>query len=345
MLLDVAMALGRRTLSNVVSDSGNIIAYKGDVVTETTIKQMSMVGIVAIEVECSESEMKLHLLDLIADEAQILELTRETNTLASVLLSIVDSDERITELLCKLADYDENTYKHCVRVAIEMGCIYMGKNKTDEEIIRATEAGLLHDIGKLDIPKHILLASRSLTESEFEIMKEHPKFSVERIKDFVTDEKMLNAIMYHHVQLDGSGYPKVDNYKAVSDDLQRTLHIVDIVDARLHTRCYKEAELAYTVINEMKDSEGITLDREAFEAAYNYMPIYRVGDYIRLEGGMICQVKKFNSISRLHSVTVRIIWWGNTKLKESVSGDGTVTIDLDSEHKVEQQLREVSVMY
>jgi HD-GYP domain-containing protein (c-di-GMP phosphodiesterase class II) len=74
-------------------------------------------------------------------------------------------------------------------------------------------AALLHDLGKLGVPDSILLAERKLTEAEFAVVREHPRYSAHLVatldasrEDFNLDA-VLPWVLHHHERFDGAGYP------------------------------------------------------------------------------------------------------------------------------------------
>ena len=68
---------------------------------------------------------------------------------------------------------------------------------------------LLHDIGKLGVPDHILLKSEALSETEWEIMKKHPVFAYELLVPIrYLKSAAIDIPYYHHEKWDGSGYPR-----------------------------------------------------------------------------------------------------------------------------------------
>lgn len=78
---------------------------------------------------------------------------------------------------------------------------------TTEAINRLQLAALVHDIGKLMIPDHILGASRRLTPEEFDVMKTHSEWGAEILKRTYVPPGTVEAVLHHHEHFDGSGYP------------------------------------------------------------------------------------------------------------------------------------------
>src|SRR5207247_5320510 len=68
-------------------------------------------------------------------------------------------------------------------------------------------AGLLHDIGKIGVPDHVLLKEGRLTEEEFELIKKHPEFGWMALKNVKEFEEVSLMLLHHHERVDGRGYP------------------------------------------------------------------------------------------------------------------------------------------
>jgi HD-GYP domain-containing protein (c-di-GMP phosphodiesterase class II) len=100
-------------------------------------------------------------------------------------------------------------------------------------------AGMLHDVGKLGIPEHILNKPGSLTPDEFEQIKRHPRLGYDVLAPVSSLSPVLEAVLYHHENYDGSGYP--DGLRGAEIPmLARILHVVDVFDALTSTRSYRE---------------------------------------------------------------------------------------------------------
>jgi HD-GYP domain-containing protein (c-di-GMP phosphodiesterase class II) len=100
-------------------------------------------------------------------------------------------------------------------------------------------SGLLHDVGKIGIPERILNKPGRLTPDEFEQIKRHPRLGFDVLAPVSSLRPVLEAVLYHHENFDGSGYP--DGLRGENIPLlARILHAVDIFDALTSTRSYRE---------------------------------------------------------------------------------------------------------
>lgn len=177
--------------------------------------------------------------------------------------------------LAKLAEYrNKETGMHLERImryveilAHELSHHPDYKDYITQEYIRdLVNSCLLHDIGKVGIPDHILLKPGRLTEYEFEIMKQHTIIGAETIAEAerkVSGRSYLNLgkeiAYYHHERWDGSGYPK--GLKGHEIPLSaRIVAVADVYDALVSERPYKRAFSHEKAVKIISDKTGIHFD-------------------------------------------------------------------------------------
>lgn len=125
------------------------------------------------------------------------------------------------------------------------------------EIIR--EAALLHDIGKIGIPEHILNKPGKLTDKEYDIMKTHVESSISIIKHLPSLDYVIPAVIGHHERYDGLGYPR----RISGEDIPvaaRILCIADSFDAMTSERSYKKAYNVDQAISIIEKESGRQFD-------------------------------------------------------------------------------------
>jgi diguanylate cyclase (GGDEF)-like protein/putative nucleotidyltransferase with HDIG domain len=154
---------------------------------------------------------------------------------------------------------DHSTHEHLRRVrvyAVEIGKD-MGLSKPDLEALRA--AALLHDIGKLAVPEHIISKPGRLTPEEFEKMKIHPVVGAEILERVSFPYPVVPLVRAHHERWDGSGYP--DGLKGHQIPLgARILAAVDCLDAMAADRQYRRALPLDEAMQQVVGLSGKTLD-------------------------------------------------------------------------------------
>lgn len=149
-------------------------------------------------------------------------------------------------------DHSENVTNYSLKIAD-----FLGLSDDQKEIIRY--AGVLHDIGKIVISSTITDKPDSLSNEEWEVIREHPLIG-QRILDPIDFlEPVKICIQTHHERCDGSGYPF--GLKAHEIPLEtRILSVADAYDAMVHSRPYREALTVQDAVTELKRSSGAQFD-------------------------------------------------------------------------------------
>lgn len=122
--------------------------------------------------------------------------------------------------------------------------------------LRILELGcLVHDVGKIGIPDHILTKPGKLTDEEFDVIKRHPEAGVKIIQDIPMFRECIPVVRWHHERLDGRGYPDGLAGDQVSVPV-RISAIADIFDAMTSTRAYRkgmELDKVLSIMQEVAD--------------------------------------------------------------------------------------------
>ena len=130
------------------------------------------------------------------------------------LTSAIDAKDPYT------CGHSDRVARIAVRLAKELGC--------DAEMLHTLYmAGLLHDIGKIGIDDAVLRKPGKLTEAEFEHIKQHPELGYRILADIKQLADVLPAVLHHHEQWDGKGYP----FKLAGDQIPLIARIVAVADA------------------------------------------------------------------------------------------------------------------
>lgn len=133
---------------------------------------------------------------------------------------------------------DKYTEGHTDRVSHIAVKIGEKLNLDAEELKILKMGGMVHDIGKIGVPEHILNKPGRLDADEFDVIKEHPVTGENICKPLKSLSYVLTAIRHHHEKLDGSGYPD-----GLSGDMialeARIIAVADIFDAISSDRPYR----------------------------------------------------------------------------------------------------------
>ncbi len=171
-------------------------------------------------------------------------------------IKVVVKDSHITQ-------HAENAKFYAVAIAEEMGL-------STELKERIAIAALLHDLGKISIPDHILQKSTPLTEQDWQIIKQHPIVSTRILASIRNFSLELDIIRHHHERFDGTGYPDALKGREIPIGA-RVLSVADVFDAMTSDRPYRSAKSCETTLKEIADCSGSQFDPDviiAFHKAY-----------------------------------------------------------------------------
>jgi HD-GYP domain-containing protein (c-di-GMP phosphodiesterase class II) len=142
----------------------------------------------------------------------------------------------------------------------------------EEDLIHIRRGALLHDIGKMVVPDHILLKAGPLTDEEWDLMKQHPEYAYHLIYPIPYLRKALDIPYSHHERWDGSGYPRGLRGEQIPL-AARVFAAVDVWDALSSVRPYRPSWPVERVMDYLKENAGTHFDPQV------------VADFIRLLKG------------------------------------------------------------
>ena len=223
---------------------------------------------------------KLLFIEILDESYQInhelLQLGREGSLLKNILeqevrrktKEIREREEEIALRLICAADTrdDGETGSHIRRLGLysELLASKLGWNEKECEEIRI--AAPMHDIGKIGIPDHILKKPAKLTKKEFEIMKTHSVIGGRILSNSSSPlvQMARDISLGHHEKWDGSGYP--DGISGEDIPIcARIVAIVDVFDALIHKRVYKNEMSIEDAIKIMEKDRGTHFDPNLFD--------------------------------------------------------------------------------
>ncbi|NFT93111.1 diguanylate cyclase [Clostridium botulinum] len=171
----------------------------------------------------------------------------------------------IKTLISVINAKDKYTYGHVERVVIYSRIIAdkLKLSEYDKKIL--IYGAYMHDIGKINISKEILIKKMKITSEEWKILKQHPENGVEIIKSVESLKVLIPLIINHHERYNGKGYPNKLKGKEIPY-LARILTVVDSFDAMTSNRPYNERKTYEEGIEELERCSGTQFDPEIVKA-------------------------------------------------------------------------------
>jgi len=204
--------------------------------------------------------------------------------------------------LAKIKKVDEYTYMHSVSVCVI--CLSFGRFLgLSRSLLKDLGIGaILHDIGKIKIPHHILCSRGELSEQEYEIMKRHVEYGYSILSQCKgISETSLLVTRQHHERLNGSGYPA--NLKGDEISLFGKIGAIsDVYDAMTSRRCYQGQFHPTEVMKRLYQWSGELFDSELVQKFIKCMGIYPVGTIVHLKNGFLAVVTSVKTENLLQPV-------------------------------------------
>src|SRR5579863_9426503 len=223
---------------------------------------------------------RLYLGRLEAEKERVEVEKRHVEQIASLNMRTIEA------LALAIEAKDHTTHTHLQRVrtyAVEIAK-EIGLSSDEIEALRA--AALLHDIGKLAVPDHIINKPGKLTPEEFEKMKVHPLVGAEILERVAFPYPVAPIVRSHHERWDGSGYPA----GLVGEQIPigaRILAAVDCLDALASHRQYRPALPLGEAMAKVKEKAGTWFDPQVVEIlAGRYVELERMAQMSEDTGGL-----------------------------------------------------------
>lgn len=214
----------------------------------------------------------------------------DTEAAEVIVSSCVESMLRSSDAMIwmsKIKHESEYTAEHCLNVcilAIAFGR-HLGFDATDLQMLGL--CGLLHDVGKMQTPKAILEKRGSLTDEEFNIMRQHTTDGHTLLSQSETLSALpIDVALNHHERPDGKGYPRGLVEGEISE-YARVIAIVDAYDAMTSDRCYSRGMSPVDAQKQIYKYSGTQFDKKYSLAFIQAIGPYPPGTIVELHNGMV----------------------------------------------------------
>lgn len=242
---------------DVYDKKGILLLRKGQKITETIITKLKRHGYYQLGELTEFDENKSSVLTPVIKGFGARKNIRDSSILnqsSEVLSTIIfkSKNKPWWIYINALSNYVDWLYTHSIDVAMISLMMAVELGYSDEELFNIGLGALLHDVGKLLVPKNILQKSGPLTDIEMSYIRQHCELGMSSLEGFNLPKEYTNIILQHHERLDGSGYPK----GLKGDEICRNAKIVmiaDAVDAITSYRPYKQLQNMDFAIKELRN--------------------------------------------------------------------------------------------
>ncbi|TCZ76139.1 HD-GYP domain-containing protein [Paenibacillus albiflavus] len=321
---------GMRLHQNIYSADGVILLAENVELTEHLIKRLQTHGITNIYVQDHRTDdIEIHEPLRMETKAKVLveirssfrKMMYDTNSdnrhtysflgkkfreVFSLILDDISDHREAMSLITNICVMDSHLYQHSMNVCVYTSLLGIAQGYSREELYSLGLGSLLHDVGKVKIPKEILFKPGKLTDEEFKEIQKHTTYGFKMLKDEANIPLIsAHCAFQHHERMNGSGYPRGIGGDDIHEYAQ-WIGIVDSFDAMTSQRVYRQAKLPHYALDILMADAGTLYDKQKVEVFRNKIAIYPIGMTVALSTGEVGVVVDLNN-DYLHRPIVRIL--------------------------------------
>lgn len=183
-----------------------------------------------------------------------------------------------------LDNHDRYTYIHSVNVALLATIIGIHMGYEIEELSYLASGAVLHDWGKLLVPREILHKPSALSPEEFQVIKRHPIRGEQVLRDAGWPDEVLRVVREHHERWGGQGYPDGLRADGIHPNAQ-IVAVADVFDALTEDRPYKVGLSPYHALEMILNGSGSSYAPEVVRALRSCVLLYPEHSTVTLSSG------------------------------------------------------------
>ncbi|RJR12316.1 HD-GYP domain-containing protein [Candidatus Parcubacteria bacterium] len=304
-----SMKPGMKLAKTIYNEQGRALLSAGIPVTARMITRLQQLNVTYVYIEDARTK-DLEAPTMISDQTRKKAITTITDTfkllesekklskwfvmdqsskdlksLIHTLLADMKNNQEVATLLTDVYIHDNYVFTHSLNVtlyALSIG-IKLGLPQKELEILGL--GGILHDIGKMQIPSEILFKPGKLTSDEFTEMKKHTTYGYDILRNMHTIPLLVaHCAFQHHERLNGSGYPR----GVKNEDIHlfgKILAVADVFDAVTSHRIYRSAMLPHEGLEILYAGSESLYEPAIIEAFRKSVAIYPFGLAVTLNDG------------------------------------------------------------
>jgi len=294
----------------ILDANGRILLAKGIRLTSIYIRKLQSLGVDNVLIEddrlddvvindAISTRTKEAAYQAVKSIRYCLESNRliHTNDMLDMLKRMISDLLGFEGILGYISDfrgYDDYTFHHSVNATIFALVLGIAAGYNESKLIEVGLGVLLHDIGKIKISNKVLNKVEKLTEEEFAVIKLHPTYGYEILRQ-IDDVGLISAhvALQHHERWDGSGYPRGLKGTAIHEHA-RIAAISDVYEALTSKRVYRDALQPYQAYEYVMAHSGVFFEPKLINIFSQRVSIYPDGSGVILNNGQRGNVVKQN---------------------------------------------------
>ncbi len=314
------LAPGMQIARDIFSSDGKILVSQGKEVSQHSIKKLQdwqIETVLIVQEKAANPLIRSEVQQFINTYNQSIDViskafekTRETQEIPLEVFEAANKEIQenipasgnIIDQLYNLPPCDDYTFRHSVNVSVITALIAGWLGYPPDIVNQMSLTGLLHDIGKSQLPQHILNQPNLLSNSDYELYKRHTHYGAELLqKNLDIPQTVKHGITAHHEREDGSGYP----YALLGDKIHPYAKIVAIADLYDEGMTISREEgmllSPYAALERLKDNI-YKIEAKAAITFINRMTNFLSGNVVALTDGRIGRVVFINKDTPSRSI-------------------------------------------
>ena len=265
------------------------LGYQGAYICDNISQSIDISGIISSRLKNNAVWAVKNVFQRInhVDYTQMAGAIGQIKNIAYDIVGEITLNKNATVNMMDLKVFDDYTYFHSVNVAAISIVIGVSAGLSKKELYELGLGALLHDIGKVFVPKNILDKNSKLTPEEFSLVQKHSRLGNEYLSDMwdIPTESNL-VVLTHHEKYDGSGYP----YGLIEDKIHsyaKIVSIADVFDALTSDRPYRKAMSPSEAMEYVMGGSGSIFDPSTVQMFTKKIHPYPVGTCVRLSNNLV----------------------------------------------------------
>ncbi|KQN96909.1 HD-GYP domain-containing protein [Paenibacillus sp. Leaf72] len=310
---------GMQLAKPIYTDNGNLLLGVGAELTETFIHRLTSLNVTTLYIGGDKITEDLMVEDSIPMGQRIkatqtiekifteiklgihkskamlsCEIVNQFKEVFRLLLQEIQRNKDLMRLLTHIQIKDHYLFTHSFNVTLYTVAIAIKMGFNQKQLLEIGVGGLLHDVGKLFLPKEILQKAGKLDAHEFELIKKHTEFGFDFLrKDPGISVVTAHCAYQHHEKLDGTGYPR--RLKGNQIHLYaKIMAVADVFDALTTNRVYRPAMLPHEAMEIIWASSHTHFDIDVVTAFKHSIALYPIGVTVLLNTGETGVVVGYN---------------------------------------------------